>query len=111
MNNENTYYADLALGLLQGTLSAKEKSIAQELIVNSETFQRILREEIVLKKKMEELRTSIPPKLYERLYGEITANTEQIVFNRIFSVLLDLTLPEVLQPLSKLFQRSVLVNG
>lgn len=110
MNEMHEHFADLALGLLQGTLSGEDKAIVQKLILENRAFREILKGEIAIKSEMESLRETIPPEVARRVYVEITASSRQVLFNEVSGWMFATFLPAVLQPLSKLFQRSVLVS-
>lgn len=102
--------ADLALGLLNNTLSAEEKELTQNLIIHDEMFLEILKTEITMKKALESLKKTIPPATSKQVYLDITTSKEELVFKKVVNLVLENILPEMLQPLSKLVQRSVLVN-
>lgn len=110
MHEELEYFSDLALGFLNNTLSQEELRIAQELIIKNEVFLDILKTEIAIRKTMQAYKKPIPPELSKRVYLEVTTNADQLIFKKVLSLVFETALPEILQPLSKLFQRSVLVN-
>lgn len=110
MKLESEFLSDLALGLLQGTLSEAEKAAAQELVLESAEFIKILKNEIELIKELSPLKEDIPKDLRQQVYLSIVADPTRSVYEKIVGSMLDAVLPEILWPLKTLFRRRVLAN-
>ncbi|NLJ73849.1 MAG: hypothetical protein GX331_02525 [Firmicutes bacterium] len=103
------YLADLALGYIQDTLSTEEKLIVHQLIMESPEFLQILKNELELHKQMKSLKQPIPMNLERQVFINITTKQEQIGM-KVLEVIFERTLPAMMQPVFKLFQRSVLAH-
>ncbi len=110
MMNEHEYFADLALGYIQNTLSVKERHLVQEFVLNSPEFLEVLKDEIALKNQMKLLKRPIPGTVKHHTFSRISCNFEQKSYKEVLETVLKATLPKMMWPVYQLFQRSVLVN-
>ncbi len=112
MIEKNEYFADLALGYIQNTLSTEEKHLAQELVLDSPEFLEALKVEINLKNRMTSLKRPLPAPLEERVYASVfsTSKLEGPLYKKVMQTVVEATLPNMVRPIYQLFQRSVLAN-
>ncbi len=107
MNNKQNNYDDLALGYLQGSLSDEDKKTVQQLIISDGDFLKILKEEIGIQKELQKLKQTLPPSIMQRVYGNITTNPLDSLYNQVLDLVFRSTIPQVARPVFKLLQRGV----
>lgn len=107
MNLDNEHFVELTLGYIQQKLSTEEKYQVYQLILENPEFMQILKNELTLKARLEALTQPIPKSLKSRVYNNITCQQQEVGF-RMLGIVLERTLPTIVRPAIKLFQRSVL---
>lgn len=108
--NDHTRYADLAWGLLYGTLDQEEKRRALQLAAAEPEFVDVLRREAALKNALEELKTAMPPEAKVRVLASIQGTRMRAVFQAVARKVLERTLPQAAGPVWEIFERSVLCS-
>lgn len=102
--------ADLALGYINGRLSAKDREKVQELIISNREFLAILKDEISFKKQMQPLKPTLPTPVKNRVYQKVAADmTIKVCQALVYNLLAHLAAP-IPSPVLKLLQRSVFSN-
>lgn len=103
-------YADLAWGLLHGSLAEGEKRLALQLVASDPEFGEALKLEIALAKELEQLKASMPPAAKRQVYSALQETVAQEMFKAVLGSVLQTTLPRLAWPVWQIFERSVLVG-
>ncbi len=102
--------ADLALGYINGRLSAKDKQKVQRLIISDPEFLAILKAEITIKKQMQSLKQVLPKPVKNRVYQKVAVDITIKVCHALVYNLLGCLVSPIPLPVLKLLQRSVFIN-
>jgi len=103
-------YSELAWGLIYGKLSDGERQLALRLTATDPEFLEVLRLELALQKELARLKAAMPEAVKQRVYSSLRGSGSRVLVQEVLRTVLEEALPQMLWPVMKILERSVLAS-